>query len=214
MAPAPKGLLLARAPSWQHQRPRSTAGQGRTGWDSRQGQSQTAPQDSTDLAPLLRDLLQQEQKLAGQVPLASLVSSNLSFLLFYQTSWVFLSKRRGLTSAPGLWRQQLACECWSSHTYKQGSPDTGGEAVSRAGSHAFWDKVSAPPASKAPGTFLPAPSSRQKQAVKGNLSMVHSSTESRNREPGSNLPWNLSTGGASPPSSQSQELQHRQEGLR
>lgn len=47
--------------------------------------------------------------------------------------------------------------------------------------------------------------------MKGNLSMVHSSIEPRT---GSNLPWNLSTGGASPPGSQSQGLQHRQEGPR
>lgn len=110
-APAPKGPPLARAPSRLHQHLHSTAGQGRTGWDSGQGQSQAVPRDSTDLAPLLADLLQPEQKLAGQVPLASLVSSNLSFSLFYQTSLVFLSKRSSLTSAAGLWRQQLACEC-------------------------------------------------------------------------------------------------------
>ena len=64
---------------------------------------------ATDLAPLLADPLpQQKQKLASQALLVSLVSPNPSLQLFHQTSSVFLSKLRGLGSAPRLWRQQLA----------------------------------------------------------------------------------------------------------
>lgn len=46
--------------------------------------------------------------LAIQVLLASLAFPTPSFLLFYQTSLVFPSKRRDLASAPCLWRHLLA----------------------------------------------------------------------------------------------------------
>lgn len=108
-APAPKGHPLARAPEPAAPVPV---------WCCRTGQDRLRQPGRDRVEGVLLVchrlgssadfLLQQKQKLASQALLASLVSPNPSFLLFDQTSSVFLSKLRGLASAPRLWRQQLA----------------------------------------------------------------------------------------------------------
>lgn len=90
--------------------------------------------------------LQREQKL-----LVPLVSPNPSFSL------VFLSKARGLASAPRLWRQQLAKLRVSHvqtplHSAPHSSPLHSAPCPSD-GCPGFWGQVPAPPGSEAPGTF-------------------------------------------------------------
>lgn len=68
-------------------------------------------QNATALAPLFAHLLRQTQKLqaAGCPGAAGIFSFPYSQLLaFSPTSLVFLSKGRGLASAPWLWRELLA----------------------------------------------------------------------------------------------------------
>lgn len=86
--------------------------------------------------------LQQDQKL-----LVSLVSPNPSFLPCH-ISLVFLSKARGLASAPRLWRQQLA-KLRVSHVQ---TPLHSAPCPSD-GCPSFRGQIPAPPASEASGTF-------------------------------------------------------------
>lgn len=152
--------------SLQHQCLRSAARQGRTGSINRAG-TEWRQCYSTPQTWLLCSQISEAE--AGQPGAAGIFGFPKSHIITFSPDLLSLPKQTAGSGLSTMALEAAAGQAASASTVPSTNrvhSTLGADPVTRAGSPAFWDEVSVPPASEAPGTFLTAPSSRQEQAAR------------------------------------------------